>query len=347
MTDEELVKYSISQVLSDCRSLLSTLYPYVMKKVHIGIYMPMISYLNLFVYEAKKYVKDKNIEVDDSISNSLFSHLETYRNKSTKLYENMTQRTYYSLERFCEHTKERFLQFYKEDYAANYNIYALDGYPICNFHLLCDKILGFDVGIYNNYAQELEANIFGITSFLASYGHIMPDDIYHCKIQNFDIETYEINTDTEYLNFRVKNKAINLAMMDVLSMLNYYLLVFKNICINYKINLKIEYLLIFYSILSMKSILNFCKGNGISIPYINEFKAYLDDLENKYIRNKVRKVCIHYDYSLIGTIFTCDPIIETFEEVFNNDIDSVKIELDEIINELFDKLNKYILIELL
>lgn len=345
MTSDNLIEYSKSQIICDCVSLSNYLFSCISTRQHPGYYATLLLYLNLFVGESEKFCKDNNLSFGNIKNPDLKKFLNKFRSKSNKLYIDMTIDSLKSIEEFNESEYQEFSKYYKEPNKCNYNIFLVNQYPICNYHLLCKKILGFSVGLYSNFYDKLSNHMFNLLSYIFDKNLLSNQKLSEISLPKFDMKVSDINTHIDYDNFRIKDKNINFAFMDVVCIINYYKLIFKRINTDRVLDLKIKYITLCNTILSLDGIVNFCINNEIVLPYELDFHNYIVDLKNNYVRNLPRKVCMHYNYEKASNFFKSDPVIEAFEMGFDDEINNVVSKLDFVIDELFTNLNKYVFIK--
>ena len=344
MTKEEFIEYSKNQIVCDCVSLSNYLYSCIITRQHPGYYATLLLYLNLFIVESEKFCKDNKLSFGDIKNLDLKKFLNKFRSKSNKLYIDMTIDSLKSIEEFNESEYEKFSKHHKNSIICNYNIFLVNQYPICNYHLLCKKILGFNVGVHSDFSDKLENHMFNLLSYIFDKNFLCKQNLSEILLPKFDIKVVDINTYVDYINFRIKNKSINLAFIDVVCTINYYKLIFKKINNDCILDLKIKYITLYNAILSLDGIVNFCINNNIVLPYKLDFRNYIIELKNIYVKNLPRKVCMHYNYERASNLFKSDPVIEAFETVFNDKINNITNKLNAVIDELFINLNKYVFI---
>ena len=345
LTQNELKEYSQNQILNDCITITNIIYSCITTNRNIAYYATSFLYLNMFTYEANDFCEKYNIDLGNITDLEFKTFLKTFRNKSVKLYQDMANHSFNSLNTFALSENDLFENFYNKTDVNNYVLFLVDKYPVCNYHLLCKKILNISVGKYENFKDKLEQYMFNIFGFMASKSKITHCSLTKINLPEINTFTADINTLRSYSNFRIKDVTINMALLDILCVLNYYILIFKKLNTDWILDLKIKYITLYLVLESLEGVFKYCLEQKIKLPYLNYMINYISNLKQECIFNLPRKVCMHYDYTQAKYEFDKDPVIEAFETKFNMNIEKVIELIDYKMQELFNNLNNYIFIK--
>lgn len=345
MTEQELENYEIDHILSDYSSIYKIGIDCINNGLDSFVFIGMLPYANLLVAEGYEYLTNHEIILADDKYNEKIKKIKKLRAKAIKLYDGFKFSTYKSLNQFNE---EEYLKFFHKKYPTeenpymtldvkNYQMALLNGDIIGNYHLASKKVFGFEIG---SYLEDITANVsnlaFEIYNFISKISNIFDSSIKDYETTrklHFDIKFSEMNMAYDYKNFRIKrNPPILMAMLDVLSVLNYYNKIFSEINDNFNLDLKIKYISIFYGIVSTKNILAYCDDIGYEIEFGEELKEFIKNNDNKINNNKLRKICMHYDFASYSEYE--NPLEASFENFFKISIEQVSKMLSEKLIEL-------------
>ena len=135
---------------------------------------------------------------------------------------------------------------------------------------------------------------------------------------------------------------ILMAVLDILCVLNSYRKIFTVINENFMFDMKVKYAILFHSIMSLKGIVEHCEKKQIDIQMDKSLKSYIFDLEKKQVKNRLRISCMHYNFPIDD--WNNDPFIDAFEKDFDNSIEAISQELSLTIDELAERLQKYLIV---
>lgn len=356
MNISEFTHYTIGCILRDYKSI----FYYIRhcmdnKSVHPGI-TNVLPYISMLVYEGNKFLKRNGIIKIDSELEDDIRKLNHFRSMGIKLYSEFNLKQYCALNDF---NKNEYEKFYKKAYPLskvhlvrevnNYFLHIVNGILIGNYHLYAQKIFETEIGSYNdNISVWVGDYTYLVSNFISSIlsifevDMISPQDIKGLK---FDDKYVGINMAYAYKNFSIQdNPPILMALLDLVCNLNFFENIFSKINKDLVLDLKLKYCVIFYSILSIKKILEFCISHDFAIDKSAEFYRYVVDLESQYVCNRLRVVCMHYDLEENSIEeFKSDPFKEQFEHVLGKDLWGCKDKISKVLKELSEELNDFVI----
>lgn len=350
----EKIKDECTHILLDYESILNYLITCRDNKLDFASYMGIMPFLCMYVAEGYKYLSKNKIIKEGIINKKFLSKIEKCRATGVKLYAEFNENALNSINDF---NRNEYIKFFKKafptlepqifSFVDNYFICFLDNLIVGNYHLYSKMVLNLEIGSYvNDIKPRVYEFSYNLVSFISKIilgidKNFKPKSISEV---NFEFKYLDLNMAYNYNNFSIKNNPpILMAFIDVLSVLNSYRKIFCNINKDFIFEIKIKYVILFYSIISIKDIVNYCAVNNIDIHIDNELIKYVLDVDSKYIRNNLRKYCMHYDFpknEWKPNLFTSE-----FESTFNMPIVNISINFDNIINKLSTMLQSYIIVE--
>lgn len=350
----EKTKDECTHILLDYESILNYLITCRDNKLDFASYMGIMPFLCMYVAEGYKYLSKNKIIKEDIINKKFLTKIEKCRSTGVKLYYNCNEGTFNSINNF---NRNEYINFFKKDFPSsepkicssinNYFICFLDNLIVGNYHLYSKKVLNLEIGSYiDDIKPQVHDFSYNLSSFISKIILGIDKNFKPKSISNvtFEFKYLDLNMVYNYKNFSIKNNPpILMAFIDVLSVLNSYQKIFCKINKDFILDIKIKYVVLFYSIFSIKNIVNYCAIKNIDIHIDNELIKYVLDVESKYIRNNLRKYCMHYDFpknEWKPNLFTSE-----FESTFNMPIVNISIVFDNVIDKLSTMLQSYIIVE--
>ena len=357
MKNKNTLKNLIEHMLGDYESILEYLIVCMNNDLDVPGFMTIIPHLCLYVTEGYNLLIEHKVILPDCISKQdkqLFAHC---RSNGVKLYTKFKDKTYESLSRFNE---EEYASFFEKvnpgkrlSFFPNINNYFIcfaQGLPVGNYHLYSKRIFDMKIGSYIEDISPLISDFsYRLIGACSKIVRALDPSFDITKISSPSIQLQfqyvDINMYNNYANFSIKNNPpILMALLDILCVLNSYGKVFVIINKDLVLDLKVKYTLLFYAILSIRDIFSYCENKNLDINIPTEFKQYISILESKYIKNPLRRCCMHYNFE--EDFISTDYIIEKFITKFGKPIKEVSAELSCVINELADKLQTYLIIQI-
>ena len=216
-----------------------------------------------------------------------------------------------------------------------------------NYHLYSKKVLNLEIGSYiDDITPRVYEFSYNLVSFISKiiFGidkNFKPKSIQEVK---FEFKYSDLNMAYNIRNFSIKNNPpILMAFIDILSILNSYRKIFCNINKDFILDIKTKYIILFYSIISIKNVVDYCTTNNIDIHMNNELIEYVLYIDSKYLKNNLRKYCMHYDFP--ENNWKLNPFTNEFESTFNTSINDISIELKNVIDKLSIMLQNYLIVE--
>lgn len=356
MEEKERIADAISNIYNDYIAILNYVTTCLNNKLDYSSFMGVYPFLCLYVVEGYNFLTKYKIIDTNAISKNNLKKLINCRACGVKLYSDFKNTTFESINKFNRNEYEKFfrkafpnLKLKLLKIVDNYFICFTDGFPIGNYHLYSKKVLNMEIG---SYIEDVGPRIFELSSVLSSFSFaivkgINPNvDINQLgkKKININFDYADLNMAYNYSNFSIKNNPpILMALLDVLCVLNSCAKIFSLINDDLRLGVKIKYPILLYSILSLKNILKYSEENGIVTGFDKSFETYVNDLDARYVKNNLRKYCMHYEFPKNN--WERDPFVEEFSKFFGNDFDGVHKEISSTIEELSNKLHKNLIIK--
>ena len=201
-----------------------------------------------------------------------------------------------------------------------------------------------------SYIEDVSLKVYNHSYLLA--GFVM--SIVRSLDENFDVymegdrkvsikvDYVDMNMAYDYNNFSIKQcPPILMALLDVLCVVNSLRKTFLIINEDKLFGIKVLYAASFYAVLSIESIISYCQKTNICIPSPDKLIACTDRWKEKYMKNVLRKYCMHYDFP--DNEWGKEPFSEEFEKNFDFDIDAIYVELKQEANIIGDELQAYLI----
>ena len=353
---DKKTKKAISHILCDYKAILAFMKNCLDNHLAHPSYMGLLPFFFTYVYEGYKYLHENQLINIDCVTKQALDELEEYRAKGVKLHYGFKQSTSNSINKFNEGEYRKFYdqKFPKKEVCydhsvANYFIHCIDEFPVGNYHLYSKKVFNMEMGSYvSDISVPITNRIYLLTKFSSEIARAIDThfDINNIATRNIQMtfNYTELNMAYDYSNFRIKGvPPILMAVLDILCVLNSYCKIFTVINENFMFDIKVKYAVLFYSIMSLKGIVEHCEKKQIDIQMDESLKSYIFDLDKKYIINRLRICCMHYDFPIED--WNSDPFIDAFEKDFDNSIEAISQELSLTIDELAEKIQKYLIVK--
>lgn len=350
------IENAIFHIKCDYEAILDYIMTCLNNKLDYSSYMGVMPFFCMYVLEGYKYLDKNKLINADCIASKDLSKLKTYRSKGVKLYEEFKQTTFDSINEF---NRSEYIKFYKKAFPKsnprlltlvdNYFICCVDEFPVGNYHLYSKKVFNMEIG---SYIPDISRRIYDLAYLLSNFSSKIVvaldpsfdrNNIGARNIQmNFNYT--DLNMAYDYSNFRIKGiPPILMAFLDILCVLNSYRKVFVAINDDCVFDLKVKYTILLYAIKSLISIIEYCEENKIDINMDKTMKLYIWDLKSIYIKNRLRRFCMHYDFP--ENTWNKDPFVEEFERFFEKPIAEISTEFSKIIEDLSKKLQDYLIVK--
>ena len=347
---------AISHIFCDYKAILEFVMTCRNNHLDYSSYMGIMPFFCMYVLEGYNFLCKNNIINKDCITTQELEKLEKCRSVGVKLHSNFKKKTFNSINNF---NREEYIKFFNKagSFARlfltksikNYFVCCIDNYPIGNYHLYSKKVLDMEIG---TYIDDVSPQVFDYAYLLSSFSAkiviaidktVNPDLMGQEKI-SMQFDYADLNMAYDYTNFRIKQSPpILMALLDVLCVLNSYRKIFTQINKDRVFDIKIKFTILFYAILSLKAIFNYCDTENIDIQAKRDFIDYILGLDKQYVKNNLRKFCMHYDFP--STDWKEDPFTEAFELEFQKPIKNVSQDLSEVLNTLANKLQEYLIVK--
>ena len=354
MTEDELKRYSINEIIYDLKAILNCFQISVNNNLGAAVYVGLIPYLYSFIYAGLEYLERYQfITIDDK---EMSKKVKTLRSKFQKQYAQIKSTK--SLEEFIDSEYKKFLELHNQKTSSpqtgnvvnNYYVADLNDKPIDNYHL-ASSLFDFEIGSYVPIiVPQLSSHIgelLSIIKYLLTEAGV--DLTAPPSTVTFDeIKYADINITRNYINFGIQNNpAILMAFLDILCVLNSYNEVFTRINSDVRLDFKVKFLVLFDSITATAKMIEYCENNHKNLKFGDEDKDFIFTIKEKYCKNQLRRACAHYDFSPEREHWSqkweADPIVELFEGTFHKEIDVISNEFDEILKELSERLNRFVI----
>ena len=352
---DEKIKNAVLHIYCDYKAILNYILTCLNNKLDYSSYMGVMPFFCMYVVEGYDFLCKNQLINPDCVSKKDLTKLKKCRALGVKLHSEFKQSTFDSINDF---NRDEYLKFYKMAFpnskprmlpiVDNYFISCVADSPVGNYHLYSKKVLNMEIGAYiPNISQKVYEFAYLLSSFstkivVAIDQSLNIKDMGTKNIQiNFDY--VDMNMAYGYSHFRIKKSPpILMAFLDILCVLNSYRKIFTLINDDAVFDLKVKYTILFYSVLSINSIVGYCDENDINIKMDTELISYIADIESKYIKNKIRKFCMHYDYP----ITTCgeNPFTEIYEKEFGKSLEEVSKDVSLVIETLSERLQRYLIV---
>ena len=348
------IKNAIEHIVCDYKAIIDYAQTCINNKLGYQAYMCILPFFSMYVFEGYEYLCDHNILNRESIQKQGLAKLEKCRAMGVKLHSDFKKTTFKSLNDF---NRNEYIKFFNKAHPIarlilkesikNYCIFFVENCPIGNYHLYSKKVLDMEVG---TYMEDVSKQVYEYAFLLSRFGTEVVsgiDTTFDLTLMgqrkiSIQFNSIDYNMAYDYKDFRIKHSPpILMALLDVLCVLNGYRKIFVKINKDRILDIKIKYTILFYAILSLRSIFNFCDSENIYIPAEREFTNYIQDLENQYVKNKLRKFCMHYDFPIDE--WKQDPFTEEFEKEFQKPIQQISQALFDVIDTLANKLQELIM----
>lgn len=354
MEQDKLIDIEFEHIISDYSALYNYIDKWIGKNFDQSVISNILPFANLIVAEGYDFMVKNQYIISSMELKQQINTIKDCRAASIKLYENFKQKTHDSINDF---NRQEYIKFFHKQYPEikspymtrevnNYFLAFINEKPISNYHYLAKKIFDFDIGSYNVDLKEqvykYTSNIFSFVYKILDYFK-MGDSTSCCKTQSLNIKLKycDLNMAYDYDNFNIKhNPPILMVLLDVLCTLNYYIEIFSSLNEDFKFDLKIKYIILFYAVISVRDIINFCDRTGYDFIYKKELQCYVNNRDNKFNNGKLRRICMHYDFSEFANLV--DPFQNAFEQFFNINVNQVSEILKEEITKFAYLLDKAI-----
>lgn len=353
---DKKIENAIFHIKCDYEAILDYMTTCLNNKLDYSSYMGVMPFFCMYVHEGYKYLNKNKLINTDCIAEQYLNKLNKYRAKGVKLYEEFKQTTFSSINEF---NRSEYIKFYKKafpksnprllPFVDNYFICCVDEFPIGNYHLYSKKVFNMEIG---SYIPDISQRIYDLAYLLSKFSSKIvvaldpsfdKNNIGTRNIQ-MNVNYTDLNMAYDYSNFRIKGMPpILMSFLDILCVLNSYRKVFVTINEDSVLDLKVKYTILLYAIKSQISIIEYCEKNKIDIQMGEAMKQYILDLKSVYIKNRLRRFCMHYDFP--ETIWNKDPFVEEFERLFEKPIAEITNELSAIIEDLSKKLQDYLIVK--
>ena len=356
MNKKEKVENAVAHIYLDYKAILNFVMTCLNNKLDYSSYMGVMPFFCLYVVEGYEYLCKNEIIPPDCITKNQLTKLKKCRAVGVKLHSEFKQTTFDSINTF---NRNEYIKFYKKAFpdstprllsiVDNYFICCVDDYPVGNYHLYSKKVFDMEIG---SYIPDITQRVYELAYLLAGFSirivEAIDKSFDKSKIGTRSVQMKfdyaDLNMAYDYPNFSIKQAPpILMAFLDVLCVINSYRKIFVAINEDNVFDLKVKYSLLFYVILSLKSIVAYSEENFFDIQMEDEFKIYISDLDAKYVNNNLRKHCMHYDYPVDAWIE--DPFTEVFEKTFGKTLKEISEELSMVIDNLANKLQKYLIVK--
>ena len=354
MKERDKTINALQHIIADYNSILEYVMNCRNNDLDYCCSMAIMPFFCMYVAEGFDYLVKNQIINADCISLEDLRRIKKCRALGVKLYSSFKQSTFNSINDF---NREEYIKFFKKAFpnsnvkllkiVDNYFLCFVDGLPVGNYHLYAKKILNMDIGSYiEDVSGRVYQHSYLLTSFIStvvkSLNQSLNIDTIGKKAISIQADYADLNMAYNYSNFSIKNcPPILMALLDVLCVVNSFRKVFSLINKDEIFGIKVGYSILFYSVLSIKEIILYCESNSIIIPAAYELLVSTDKLENKYIKNRLRKFCMHYDFPENDWIE--EPFSEEFENNFDMDLKAVFCQLTEDIDMLGDSLQTFLI----
>ena len=348
------IENAIEHIVCDYKAIIDYALTCINNKLSYQTYMCILPFFSMYVLEGYEYLCENGILNKESIHQQELEKLEKCRAVGVKLHSNFKKTTFNSLNDF---NRNEYIKFFNKAHPIarlvlkesikNYCVCFVDNFPVGNYHLYSKKILDTEIG---TYIEDVSKQVYEYTFLLSRFSTEVVSGIdtsFDLNIMgqrkiSIQFNSIDYNMAYDYKDFRIKQSPpILMALLDVLCVLNAYRKIFVKINKDRILDIKIKYTILFYAILSLKSIFNFCDSENIYIQAEREFTNYIHDLENRYVKNKLRKFCMHYDFPIDE--WKQDPFTEEFEKEFQKPIQQISQTLFDVIDTLANKLQELIM----
>lgn len=353
MNLDEKFKDEFTHIILDYESILNFLKTCIDNKLDYASYMGIMPFLCMYVVEGYKLLSKNNIIKKNSIDKDFLLKIEKCRACGVKLYSDFSKKTFNSINDF---NRDEYIKFFKKafptlepkifSFVDNYFVCFVDNLLIGNYHLYSRKVLNLEMG---SYIDDITSRVYEFSYNLVNFISkiiFMVDKTFKPKCIkkiDFEFKYSDLNMAYNYQNFAIKNSPpILMAFIDILSILNSYRKIFCNINQDFILDIKIKYIILFYSIVSIKDIVNYCKINIIDININDKLVNYVIEIDSKYVKNNLRKYCMHYDFP--ENKWESNPFLNEFELTFDMPIDEISNELNTAIDKLSTMLQDYLII---
>lgn len=350
----EKIKDECTHILLDYESILNFLKTCIDNNLDYASYMGIMPFLCMYVVEGYKFLSKNAIINEDSIDKEFLSKIEKCRASGVKLYSGFNRKTFNSINEF---NRAEYIKFFKKAFPKlepkifwfvdNYFVCFVDKLLVGNYHLYSKKVLNLEIGSYiDDITPRVYEFSYNLVSFISKiiFGidkNFKPKSIQEVK---FEFKYSDLNMAYNIRNFSIKNNPpILMAFIDILSILNSYRKIFCNINKDFILDIKTKYIILFYSIISIKNVVDYCTTNNIDIHMNNELIEYVLNIDSKYLKNNLRKYCMHYDFP--ENNWKLNPFTNEFESTFNTSINDISIELKNVIDKLSIMLQNYLIVE--
>ena len=353
---DKKIENAIFHIKCDYEAIIDYMMTCLNNNLDYSSYMGIMPFFCMYVHEGYNYLNENKLINADCRAEQDLNKLKKYRAKGVKLYEGFTQTAFKSINKF---NRNEYIKFYKKKFPEsepnlspsvnNYFICCVDEFPIGNYHLYSKKVFNMEIG---SYISDISPLIHDFAYLLANFSSKIVvaldpsfdrNNIGARNIQmNFNYT--DLNMAYDYSNFRIKGiPPILMAFLDILCVLNSYRKVFVAINDDCVFDLKVKYTILLYAIKSLISIIEYCEENKIDINMDETMKLYIWDLKSIYIKNRLRRFCMHYDFP--ENTWNKDPFVEEFEKIFEKPIAEISTELSKIIEDLSKKLQDYLIVK--
>lgn len=345
---------ALQHILADYNSILNYVMNCRNNDLDYCCSMAIMPFFCMYVAEGFDFLVKNQIINVDCISSEDLKRIKKCRALGVKLYSSFKQSTFNSINDF---NREEYIKFFKKAFpnadvkilkiVDNYFLCFVNGFPVGNYHLYAKKILNMDIG---SYIEDVSEEVYNHSYLLASFITIVVKSLN----QSLDLDTFgkeKINIEAKYVDFNMAYNYSNfsiedcppvlMALLDVLCVLNSFRKVFSLINKDENFGIKIGYSVLFYSVLSVKEILSYCESNSIIIPASCVLSRSVETLEDKYVKNRLRKYCMHYDFP--ENEWNEEPFKEEFESCFGINLKAIFRELTNDIDALGDELQTFLI----
>lgn len=353
MDDDTLIDYTFERIISDYRSLYDYINIWLGNNIEYSMVVNLLPFASLVAVEGYDFLVKESYIIPSEELKARMKGIKTIRAKSNKLYYQFKQSTYDSINSFNRDEYEKFFHktFPNDENVRltktipNYYIAWINNKPINNYHYLSKKIFDCEIGAYVSIVPKVNQYVSNLFSFIYEVLKIFKsDDELAANTRKgvyFKVCYCDLNMAYDYKNFRIAhNPPILMALLDVLCTLNFYNKVFTKINKDFDLDLKLKYITLFYALVSIRDIIKYCNESNYDFAMKNELWEYVTNKETKFVHNKLRRICMHYDFS--SFISLDEPYHNAFEQFFNINIAEVSAMFTKEISVLADLLDKAI-----
>lgn len=268
MTKQDITEYTMAQIISDYKSIFVYLQDCLNNKIDYPSIMGVMPYICMLVSEGYAFLQREQLICGDIIAKDDLDIIKNCRANGIKLYEGFKTSTFNSINMF---NRDEYIKFYKNSFpkekiillhsVMNYFLCFTNELPIGNYHLYSKRVTGIEIGTYkSDITEDIYNFTYILSNFIAQILNSMTNKKYFPYLSKkkieIDFKYLELNMAFKYKYFCIKNSPpVLIAFLDVLCVINFYNEVFTKINEDEILDIKIKYIILFYSVLSLKDII--------------------------------------------------------------------------------------------